>query len=296
MLDFKSPTVEDYQQLKYYYKNYGSIGCDCNPANTIVWGKKYNIKICFKDNFLIRAIFDKNNKPFGYCYPMGNGDEKAILELIFEDANDRNAQCNFAMLTNDQCEKLVSLTGVEYSFKELTGDEDYIYNFNDLACLPGKKYQKKRNHISKFNRNYHNWSFEIINDKNKKDAMVVVDKWCQNNKIDISTYDEYYAIKKTFENYDLFKIHGGILYVDKTPVAMTMGAAVNRDVFDVSFEKALVEYDGSYAKINNEFSKTLVGFKYINREEDLGIESLRKAKLSYYPEIILKRFMGVIND
>ena len=71
---------------------------------------------------------------------------------------------------------------------------------------------------------------------------------------------------------------------------------MNINTFDVTFEKALTQYDGAYAKINNEFVKTLVGFEFINREEDLGLESLRKSKLSYHPVVILKRYNGVRND
>lgn len=296
MLNFYTPTVDDYKQLKSFYNKYGTIGCDCNPANTIIWAAKYNAKICFKDNFLIRTFFDKDNKPFGYCFPLGEGDKHQIINDIWEDAKSRDVQAKFMMLTVEQCEELEKITQKNYSYEELTGDEDYIYTYDDLSLLPGKKYHSKRNHISKFNRNYPNWRFELISEKNANDAMDVVVKWCEKNNIDLSTYEEYQAIKMAFDNYATFSMHGGIIYVDDTPVAMTMGAAVNRDVFDVSFEKALVEYEGSYAKINNEFSKTLVGFKYINREEDLGIESLRKAKLSYYPAIILKRFIGVSND
>lgn len=90
-------------------------------------------------------------------------------------------------------------------------------------------------------------------------------------------------------------MHGGVLYADSAPVAMTMGSLINRSTFDVIFEKALTDYEGSYAKINNEFAKTLVGFEFINREEDMGIDSLRKAKLSYHPVVVLKRFSGVKN-
>ncbi len=120
--------------------------------------------------------------------------------------------------------------------------------------------------------------------------MVVVKKWCENNNIEPSEYEEYQAITEMFENYSLLQMHGGILYVEDKPVAMTAGSRINQSTFDVSFEKALTEYDGVYAKINNEFVKTLIGFEFINREEDMGIESLRKSKLSYHPVAILKRY------
>lgn len=296
MLNFREPRAEDIAVLSKLYEKYGTMGCDCNPANIFLWRKKYNIKIAVTNGFLVKAYFTDNSTPWGYCFPIGEGDLMAAIDDIFEDAAQRNCKLKFVMLTEAQKEKLIELTDNNYSFTELIGDEDYIYTNYDLTTLPGKKYHGKRNHISKFNRLYPNWRFEIINQSNQKDAMTVVNKWCNNNNIDTDDYEEYSAIKEAFENYKLLKLHGGILYVDNKPVAMTMGSGINLTTFDVSFEKALVEYEGSYAKINNEFAKTLVGFEFINREEDMNIESLRKSKLSYHPAVILKRFSGERND
>jgi hypothetical protein len=162
--------------------------------------------------------------------------------------------------------------------------------------LPGGKYHSKRNHISKFNRSYPKWRFSIINRDNKLDALYVAEQWFKVNEIPLSSGEEYFAIREALDNYELLHMHGGLLYVDDKPVAMTMGSRINMVTFDVAFEKALTEYSGVYAKINNEFVKTLVGFEFVNREEDLGIESLKKAKLSYHPVAILKRYVGEKND
>ena len=88
-------------------------------------------------------------------------------------------------------------------------------------------------------------------------------------------------------------MRGLILYVNQTPVAMTLGSEISPLCFDVNFEKALRDYEGSYAVINNEFAKTLTNYKYLNREEDMGLEGLKKSKLSYHPEIIYERFDGI---
>ena len=84
-----------------------------------------------------------------------------------------------------------------------------------------------------------------------------------------------------------------LLYVDDKPVAMALGNEISPLCFDINFEKALTEYDGSYSVINNEFAKRLTNYTYINREEDMGIEGLKKAKLSYHPAIIYDRYDGV---
>ncbi len=295
MFDFKSPAKDDLPYIRKICEKYGTMGCDFNSANIFLWRNKYNTKICIYYGFLVLAYF-RDNKPWGYCFPLGEGDPTAVIAEIFKDARQRGVEANFVMLTEAQKEKLVEITGYKFSFKELYGDEDYIYRNYDLSILPGKRFHAKRNHISKFNREYPDWSFRLISKDNKDDAIRVAEKWCEAKDINPNTYEEFKAIEEALENYELLKLHGGILYVEETPVAMTMGCEINRKTFDVIFEKGLVEYDGVYAKVNNEFAKTLVGFEFINREEDMGIESLKQAKLSYNPVVILKRYMGVRND
>ena len=294
MFDFKSPTREDLPLLRKMCENYGTMGCDFNASNIYLWRNRYNIKICFYDGFLVLSYF-RDGAPWGYCFPLGEGDPTRTIAEIFRDAKQRGVTATFVMLTDAQKERLVEITGYEFNFDELTGDEDYIYTHYDLSLLPGKKYHGKRNHISKFDRTYPKWSFAIISQNHFTDVMTVMDKWCDNNDIDRDSFEEYSVLKDALQNYELLQLHGGILYVDDKPAAFTMGSRINQSTFDVSFEKGLVEYDGVYSKINNEFVKTLVGFEFINREEDMGIESLRKSKLSYHPVVILKRFRGVKN-
>ena len=98
---------------------------------------------------------------------------------------------------------------------------------------------------------------------------------------------------EALENLVSFDMRGILLYVDNKPVAMALGSEISPLCFDINFEKALTEYDGSYSVINQEFAKRLTAYPYINREEDMGIEGLKKAKLSYHPAIIYDRYDGV---
>lgn len=295
MFDFKKPVLDDLPYIRKICENYGTMGCDCSTANIFIWRNKYDIRICIYNGFFVLAYF-RDGKPWGYSFPIGEGDPTSVIAEIFNDAKQRSVEANFVMLTSAQKQKLVEITGYKFSFKELLGDEDYIYRNYDLSLLPGKRFHAKRNHISKFNRAYPNWSFVFINKNNKRDALRVTEQWCKDREINPYTNEEYKAISEALDNYEKLNLHGGILYVDDEPAAMTMGCEINKKTFDVIFEKALVKYDGVYSKINNEFVKTLVGFEFINREEDMGIESLKQAKLSYHPIVILKRYSGVKND
>ena len=295
MFDFKKPVLDDLPYIRKICENYGTMGCDCSTANIFIWRNKYDIRICIYNGFFVLAYF-RDGKPWGYSFPIGEGDPTSVIAEIFNDAKQRSVEANFVMLTSAQKQKLVEITGYKFSFKELLGDEDYIYRNYDLSLLPGKRFHAKRNHISKFNRTYPNWSFVFINKNNKRDALRVAEQWCKDREINPYTNEEYKAISEALDNYEKLNLHGGILYVDDEPAAMTMGCEINKKTFDVIFEKALVKYDGVYSKINNEFVKTLVGFEFINREEDMGIESLKQATLPYHPIVILKRYSGVKND
>ena len=108
-------------------------------------------------------------------------------------------------------------------------------------------------------------------------------------------YDEYAAVKRAFDNFEQLDFIGGALRVDGKIEAFTMGEALTSETFCTHIEKANTDIVGSYAAINNEFARNcLSSFKYVNREEDMGIEGLRKAKLSYYPAILLEKDNAIL--
>ena len=134
---------------------------------------------------------------------------------------------------------------------------------------------------------------EAITADNSADVLTVVRLWCEDNGLDHTRYPEVDVIREALDHLEPFDMRGILLYVDDKPVAMALGNEISPLCFDINFEKALTEYDGSYSVINNEFAKRLTNYTYINREEDMGIEGLKKAKLSYHPAIIYDRYDGV---
>ena len=103
--------------------------------------------------------------------------------------------------------------------------------------------------------------------------------------------EERTSMQRVFNSWDELDGTGGAIFIGKELIAFTYGAPINDCVFDVCVEKANPEYEGSYATINKEFVTHLPQhYTFINREEDLGLEGLRKSKLSYHPEILLKKY------
>lgn len=289
MLDFKLIEKSEISEFEKYYDYSTALGCDLNVLNAYLWRNEYNIKFAIFEQTLVKAYFNDDDTVWGYCMPTGKSVRNALY-AIMDDAKERGISPYMVMLTTGQRGMLESTFPSRFEYTRSPENQDYIYVTEELVTLAGKKFHAKRNHISKFYKTYSDAHFETLSNSNKTDAWNVVEEWCKENSIDINNYEEANVIKEALEIGDDFDMKGAVLYVDKKPVAMTLGSEISPLVFDINFEKALREYDGVYSVINNEFAKLLTSYKYINREEDMGLEGLRKSKLSYNPLIILDRF------
>lgn len=293
MLEFKPIVKEKIKEYEAYYNNNDAIGCESNFVNGYLWNEEYLLRVAVFDNTLIKAYFRDEKRVWGYCMPRGSN-VKAAVEAVFADTAEREQSVRFAYMTLAEREQLEALFPNRFTFSREPENQDYIYTSRDLATLSGKKFHAKRNHISKFYRTYgDDVCFCTLDRGNLPDAVRVMELWCAENGIDFRRHGEYKVFQKACEDFEFLRMRGAVLYIDRKPVAMTMGNEISPKCFDVIFEKALREYDGVYAVINNEFAKTLTAYEYINREEDMGLEGLRKAKLSYNPAIIYDRFSAV---
>lgn len=258
-----------------------------------VWSECYGTKIHMDENF---ALIKTEKNALNYYFPVGKlSDEelkKAIHYMIEDCKNNNQKDFKIARLNKEDVQSLGRIMPGEFEINETRERFEYIYNSEDLANLKGKKYHGKRNHVSKF-KNLYDWTYEKIVPEKKEIYMNFFEKWFEKNSEKEGTdfIEEFKAIKKSFENYEKLEFEGGTILVDGQIVACTIGEKINNDNFVVHFEKALTEFEGAYTIINQEFSKTLEQrFKFINREEDLGIEGLRKAKLSYKPFLLLEKY------
>ena len=246
-------------------------------TSLFLWKDYYNTHYSVINGNIVARGFSDSGENVIY-FPRGlEHDTKETVEQILENVGDNIL---FMPLTNKTAEAICE-NFPNYKKEELEGKCEYVYNQQDLALLEGKKYHAKRNHISKFTRLYDSEYIEI-NEEN-----ISILRECAEylfKKIENSPVQEYEAIKCAIDNFSELELRACVIKVDGKYVAYSIGSMINEDTADIHFEKADREYEGSYAFVNNSFAK--YGFpdaKYINREEDLGIEGLRKAKLSYYP-------------
>lgn len=291
MLEFRDLTLNDKTWIEDILGKSGYISADSAFGTMYVWAKAYNLKIAKYKGFLFRFYHGK-----GYGFPLGQGDITEAIELLIEHAKSEGQKFSFVGISESSVNVLQNLMKERFLFEHTRDRDDYIYRTYDLINLKGKKYHSKRNHISKFLRN-NNWEYENITEVNKHECISLVEEWFsesehyENNNL----YKEKEAILLAISKFDVLGFKGGIIRVEGRPVAFTIGEAINSAVFVVHFEKALAHYKEAYAVINNEFAKRVLSeYDFINREEDLGIEGLRRAKLSYHPITLLRKYRATL--
>ena len=172
---------------------------------------------------------------------------------------------------------------------------DYVYSVGNLAALAGKKYHGKKNHVNKFKKTYEKWGYESINSENILECIEMVKEWGIENDCynDISRAEEICVMIKGLRQMKELSLKGGLIRIGKKVVAVTLGEPISDNMFVIHFEKAFADIQGAYPMINQQFIiHELMDYQYVNREEDMGLMGLRKAKESYNPEFMVEK--GVV--
>ncbi len=289
MLDFRTPTLADRDRIDSFVRDCGQIGCDVSFTNTYLWRHKYDIRVAF-DGDTYYKCYCMGGEVTGYALPVTKGDLKKAVDTVLADARERGIKPLIGLLSDANAELIRRLYEGRVSVRDDRDSADYIYEREHLASLSGKKYHAKRNHLSRFLRTYENYSVEELCEKNFADALAVAEKW-QEGAEDTG---ELSAIREAMEQFDTLGLFGLVLYVNGSSAAMCIASELNGCVCDVNFEKA-VGIDEAFAVINNEFAKRYDTYTLVNREEDMGLEGLRKAKLSYHPDILYRKSVAVFD-
>ena len=290
MIDWREITLEDKPRIEEKICASGCHGADYGFANLFIWRKAYRPKIAFCGSRLLVGMPQWNV----YAYPKGDGDVAPSIELLLEEAHGLGNKLRIRGLTDKTLEEFLPLYGDRFEIIEDRDNADYVYTVEKLCELPGRHLSSKRNHIKHFERNGP-WEFHKIA-ADVAEAKAFVDEFYK-EKNDPDLADEAGAIEEMFANYETLGFLGGMLYQNGEPVAFTAGTKLDDEVFDTHFEKALPGVEGAYTMVNREFARLVraeyPGIAAFNREEDMGIEGLRKAKLSYHPDILLMKYFAI---
>lgn len=288
-LKFHEPRLEDAARAQELMSAAGIPGCEFSFATLFMWRKYYNNEIAFAHHTMYRRSVSAETI---YSVPLGD-DLDAGLEAIRELQHDKSEPLQLYVIGEEQKSEVEAVFPGRFRFEESPADFDYIYRTEDLANLSGRKYHGKRNHIAAFDARY-NWSYETIDAHNRDEAYDMVRRWCREkgNCSDPGLRSERHAAREVLDNMEVLQVRGGLLRVDGEVAAMTYGSPINPSTFDIQVEKALAAYPGAYTVINREFAaRELLGkYEFINRENDLGLDGLRRAKQSYHPVLLLRKY------
>ncbi|MDR3645544.1 MAG: phosphatidylglycerol lysyltransferase domain-containing protein [Clostridia bacterium] len=289
MIEFREPQLSDKPAIDAIFHHQSQRLCEYSFGNVFIWRRFYVTRIAFVKGFLlIRSNF--RGKPC-YIYPAGSGDVYEMLELLREDAAQRGEKLFFSSVTAEMRQTIARYFPDEILYTPLRDYYDYVYRADDLIDLPGKKYHSKRNHITRFAR-FGEWSYEPLGEGNLEECAAMDDEWCRRSDCnqDDGKRVEHCAVEQAFEHYLELGFSGGLLRQSGRVVAFSMGERLSADTFVTHIEKAFDDVEGAYTMINREFCEhSCEGFTYINREEDLGLDGLRRAKLSYQPAFLLEK-------
>ena len=279
-MEFHSLTLSDREAMQAVTLNSGRRNCNYTFANLIGWQFLYKTEVCvLKDAVVLRFSYE-GERAYMVC-TSGNLTRELVSELL----SDSGGKLTIYGLEDSQAS---ALSAFKVQVEPLRDQYDYIYRRADLALLQGGHLQAKRNHVNRFRADNPGFEYRPLTPELFDECRRLTGIW-QGEKEASDTIDAERLVMETiFSNWDSLGMIGGSIFVNGRMVAFCYGAAVTHDTFDICVEKADRNIEGAFAIINQQFAAHLPEqYIYVNREEDMGIPGLRKAKLSYHPEIML---------
>jgi len=293
MIDFKIIELSDKKEIDLFLNVSGFKGCDFCFVNLFAWQAKFKYSYAVIRQTLFIRYFDDIENEFCYLMPIGKMNLKSSLSMLFDDAKERNIELIMKQISNEMWDNInVAMPNI-FQYKFDRDNDEYIYLSERLTNLHGQKLQSKRNHINRFKQDNPHWEYFSLTSKEDLDeCSEMLDIWDDLNieKARQSLRYDYIATKLMLENFHYLQLRGGAVRVNGKIVAFTIGEQLTDDTFVIHVEKAYSGMNGAYTIINQQFAEHEASeFMYINREEDMGLEYLRKAKLSYHPDILLQK-------
>ncbi|MFO7888960.1 MAG: phosphatidylglycerol lysyltransferase domain-containing protein [bacterium] len=294
------PQFPDFMPISLRYKNflhkklwnYQPQASEYNFTNLFIWREYFKLKFSVLDKWLIILSDQKSNQP--YCFqPIGPDNRTEVVHRILSWLHNTYPMVKPIIKRADR--RLVGEIKKDKNLKYKADRDyfDYIYQAQDLISLKGQKYHSKRNHINQLYKN-HKYEYKVIDTNNINDCIRIEKHWCE-QKSNLHTKQiqaECRAIQKLLNSYNSLNIQGGIIYVDGKPKAFAIGELLNKNMAVIHIEKADATIQGLYQLINQKFcEKNYKNISFVNREQDLGLNGLRKAKKSYYPIFFEEKYI-----
>lgn len=289
-LNFKPVEAEDLEELNPFFCKRPNKTCDSVFLDSFIWREYYNVRYAVSDNKAILWLMDLDGKT-GSAMPICSEED---LEYYFwklvEYFNTELKAPLYINLADEEAVEQLGLKNMPDKFKitEQVDLKDYLYDGNAMRTLSGKKLHKKKNHLNAFKREYEGrYEYRRLCCSDRGDVWKFLDCWREEKGEEVEEHLDYEVrgIHEILKNCSLLNVRMSGVYIDGHLEAFTIGSYNPLEQMAViHIEKANPEIRGLYQFINQQFLiEEFPEAVLINREDDLGLEGLRKAKLSYNP-------------
>ena len=296
MINFKPVSLSDKNWIEDIVRSDGTKSINYNFADIFTWNETYGQSVsCIGSRIIAKSHWLKNTV---YSFPIGTGPVNEAIDMLIARTTADNIPLCLVSLDESHIQLLNDTYPGKFTFESNPNAFEYVYLAEKLASYSGKALHGKRNHCNNFEAQF-KWSFESLCSANFNICRELLRTWDERNssRVGESISNEYKAIIKALNNFDALSLDGGILFADGNPVGFSIGSYYTDNYFDVMFEKADIDINGAYPMVCREMVKLAMkkhpDIIYINREEDMGIESLRTSKLSYKPEFLIKKYNAI---
>lgn len=295
--EFKTLELQDKKIFGEFFKEYKPKISELTFANLFVWRTHYKFQWSIYKDWLVIVSLEGEFGTYA-MEPVGPSPRDEVTRVVLEWMREEKKEKNPRIERAD--ERTVSeIEGVQGIIIEPTRDHfDYVYRRDDLVNLAGNKYRSKRNHINQLLRTY-SYQYSDLAPDHIQDCIELQEKWCilRRCEDDMNLLGEWDAVKEILSSYESLDVQGGVVTIENKVMAFTIGQMLNDDTAVVHIEKADPEIPGLYPVINQQFCENnWKDVRFINREQDLGMPGLREAKLSYYPDHLVKKFRITLNQ
>lgn len=291
MIDFKQITLADKTAIDTVFEGNAYRACDFSFTNLYSWNARFKSVFAIIDHTIFLRFQDLDGQLY-YMMPIGTMQLSEAISLIKLDAQENCIPFQMKGVSLDMWNAIEEEIPGELQRIPDRNNNEYIYLSEKLIKLSGKKLQSKRNHINRFKVENPDWEYLTLKSKTDfEECAKMLDEWedVNNLKNDFTQRFDYIATKIMLDKFDILQLCGGAIRVNGKIVAFSIGEPLTSDTFVVHVEKAFGDMNGAYTTINQQFVEhEAAAFTYINREEDMGIPNLRKAKMSYYPDLLLE--------
>ncbi|MGN0814841.1 MAG: GNAT family N-acetyltransferase [Candidatus Coproplasma sp.] len=291
---FKSLTLNDLLAYREYFEKCDYRICDYSVAFKLMWQRFDNISFALVENCLVFKYVLSGKTLFYYPMTLGDsGDEERALNAIERYCVSNKIPLSFAYVSREKMQLMTERYGSDMRVSYNRRWSDYLYNATDFVTYGGKRFSGQRNHVNKFKKNYPDFSFVTLGSADSGEIYAFLKKFEERQlaKNDLFASEELYGVYELLPHIDELNLLAGAIKLDGEIIAISIGERC-ADTLVISVEKALVEYDGIYQVMAQEFAKrfAVCGVKYINREDDAGDAGLRKSKLQYNPERLVCKY------